>query len=606
MSDAIGSDTHISGDFISVAPKEALIELTPLDSMCQVANDQLANSVNLQDYKDWVGNLALDPTEQYKIVQKMKEHQKDGLGDQVLSEGAADILAANLLKLLELAETYANRNRSTEVLTYEANRLAAQWIQTTYIDSASSARWPVYPCNNLFAPGWGICTQLKKYRPSEVKIAEVIELPKNDLTAPGPDVIIPFANNGDEEEAEEKTPIPTVEPDDSQDNTEETTVLLTSPAPSDSTSVKRVPTPKISRTVYRRSPVEKQKRQARATSHEKCVSSDVDEAMLASIGRTALIKNRTRIPLIGNTKLSQDNERVWDAYGDEARRLTIVGHDVIKIGDQPTLQIEGLRTAELLGLLIFTRQVTVRAHYLDIGFFAEGTPASRGQSITSTVTGLTAIVDADGKPLVTRTGNRGGAKFGIDDLAVFDIRHSKVYRAERQRSATIVVHKYILDGGDIPSVAEAGAIYGARSALRDISEGPLSKEQIERYQYINELVREQLEYRTDEYEEAHVLNGNHNVERRHLRALLADRLAPSWQDDAACGDVDHNVFFPAHDERKEERLEREKYAKGFCATCSVRKPCEDAGFAQNRDEAGIWGGLTKEDRNELRDKHNLL
>lgn len=66
-----------------------------------------------------------------------------------------------------------------------------------------------------------------------------------------------------------------------------------------------------------------------------------------------------------------------------------------------------------------------------------------------------------------------------------------------------------------------------------------------------------------------------------------------WQDDAACAQVDPELFFP---EQGGSAVEPRR----LCGSCPVRAEC--LAFALSRDEKfGIWGGLTARERNALKE-----
>jgi WhiB family transcriptional regulator, redox-sensing transcriptional regulator len=84
---------------------------------------------------------------------------------------------------------------------------------------------------------------------------------------------------------------------------------------------------------------------------------------------------------------------------------------------------------------------------------------------------------------------------------------------------------------------------------------------------------------------------------RGIAEMSALTLSDSWWDGAACRTAEPELFFPislvagasAHIER----------AKLVCASCPVRPQCLN--YALNhRQEQGIWGGLTDEERRLLR------
>ena len=85
--------------------------------------------------------------------------------------------------------------------------------------------------------------------------------------------------------------------------------------------------------------------------------------------------------------------------------------------------------------------------------------------------------------------------------------------------------------------------------------------------------------------------------------MSAIRNDDDWQLRAACRGPQAAVFFPpSHFERKDEKAERESRAKDICAGCSVREPCLDYAL-RIREPHGIWGGLTPQDRAQLRRHH---
>ena len=69
-----------------------------------------------------------------------------------------------------------------------------------------------------------------------------------------------------------------------------------------------------------------------------------------------------------------------------------------------------------------------------------------------------------------------------------------------------------------------------------------------------------------------------------------------WQLDGLCTQTDPDLFFPVN-------AAQQKAATKICAECPVRILC--ANFAiQTNQEFGVWGGLTEEDRKQLRSKKN--
>ena len=71
---------------------------------------------------------------------------------------------------------------------------------------------------------------------------------------------------------------------------------------------------------------------------------------------------------------------------------------------------------------------------------------------------------------------------------------------------------------------------------------------------------------------------------------------PDWRADAACRDADPELFFPASDVRSARA--QVKTAKLICRGCPVSATCLTWALASGQ-EAGIWGGLTEEERRRL-------
>jgi WhiB family redox-sensing transcriptional regulator len=72
----------------------------------------------------------------------------------------------------------------------------------------------------------------------------------------------------------------------------------------------------------------------------------------------------------------------------------------------------------------------------------------------------------------------------------------------------------------------------------------------------------------------------------------------AWQDFANCAGENLVLFFGPDGERQPERDVRELKAKAICHGCPVRRECRD--YAEDSRVAGIWGGLSEEDRKRER------
>ena len=78
--------------------------------------------------------------------------------------------------------------------------------------------------------------------------------------------------------------------------------------------------------------------------------------------------------------------------------------------------------------------------------------------------------------------------------------------------------------------------------------------------------------------------------------LAIDR-AQSWRDDAQCRGVDAAVFFPLGSTGA--AVGAIKAAQAVCRRCAVQEPCLEFAI-ETRQETGIWGGTTENERQVLR------
>lgn len=73
-------------------------------------------------------------------------------------------------------------------------------------------------------------------------------------------------------------------------------------------------------------------------------------------------------------------------------------------------------------------------------------------------------------------------------------------------------------------------------------------------------------------------------------------LADDWWSLAACSDAEPELFFPISATPASGR--QVKRAKRICASCPVRSRCLSYAL-DHRQEQGIWGGLTEEERRRI-------
>jgi WhiB family redox-sensing transcriptional regulator len=70
-----------------------------------------------------------------------------------------------------------------------------------------------------------------------------------------------------------------------------------------------------------------------------------------------------------------------------------------------------------------------------------------------------------------------------------------------------------------------------------------------------------------------------------------------WRSQAACTTEDPELFFPIGTTGL--AVDQVDEAKRVCARCPVREDCLEYALASNQD-AGIWGGLTEDERRTLK------
>lgn len=75
---------------------------------------------------------------------------------------------------------------------------------------------------------------------------------------------------------------------------------------------------------------------------------------------------------------------------------------------------------------------------------------------------------------------------------------------------------------------------------------------------------------------------------------LSNARTHDWRDDALCAESDPEIFFHSETVHNEA-------AKDVCGSCDVREQCLE--WAMDNDEdAGVWGGLDRKERQALRRK----
>lgn len=70
-----------------------------------------------------------------------------------------------------------------------------------------------------------------------------------------------------------------------------------------------------------------------------------------------------------------------------------------------------------------------------------------------------------------------------------------------------------------------------------------------------------------------------------------------WRHDAACRNVEPDLFFPVGTTGM--AIEQIRAAKAVCDECPVIGPCLEYALSTNQD-SGVWGGTSEDERRTLR------
>jgi WhiB family redox-sensing transcriptional regulator len=71
-----------------------------------------------------------------------------------------------------------------------------------------------------------------------------------------------------------------------------------------------------------------------------------------------------------------------------------------------------------------------------------------------------------------------------------------------------------------------------------------------------------------------------------------------WQSQAACRDVNPELFFSPESERGVRKRAREMVAKSLCGTCPVQPECRQHALSVG-EPYGVWGGTTEAERDNV-------
>ena len=79
----------------------------------------------------------------------------------------------------------------------------------------------------------------------------------------------------------------------------------------------------------------------------------------------------------------------------------------------------------------------------------------------------------------------------------------------------------------------------------------------------------------------------------------ANLMVGDWADEAACAGQNAEWWFPAEVGRRRTRYGDDSVAKRICNTCPVLEQCLTHALTHDETD-GVWGGLSPEERAELR------
>lgn len=77
----------------------------------------------------------------------------------------------------------------------------------------------------------------------------------------------------------------------------------------------------------------------------------------------------------------------------------------------------------------------------------------------------------------------------------------------------------------------------------------------------------------------------------------------TWMEHGLCRQVDPDLFFPAEQPvgpGRDNGMRSARLAKQVCSMCPVKTLCLEYAIRYPQDMDGVWGGLTRTERRELR------
>ncbi len=303
------------------------------------------------------------------------------------------------------------------------------------------------------------------------------------------------------------------------------------------------------------------------------------------------------IPLVEPLQLEADNQRVAKDYGDEARKLLVIGPSVLSFEGNSGC-ILNRQAANLLGILIAKRELLTMDEYQEQGFAAKAANrASFLEICRSTFEVIQSVgVDNNGEPLLTIGTKLGQLAVGIPDVIVKDIRHSPKYKETFLKlPVSYTVKSYLEHGGSLPKIEDNNDANKLLSELSGVDKDKLSPEGQDRLRVLSLLLIPESDMAARL--RAGGLLQQTTDELRARRSFIAKHFSEeAWADQAFCRPdntkgIRADDFYQRPGERLRDFKERKKQlVEMFCANCVVKSECAEYAIRTHQTE-GIWGGL---------------
>lgn len=336
----------------------------------------------------------------------------------------------------------------------------------------------------------------------------------------------------------------------------------------------------------------------------------IEEAIAASVARTAFMGLGERIRPFTPEELEQGNQEVQRRFENEARGAILLPDALILPGPEVVI-IPNRRTRELLGLLILKRSLEPTSWYLESGFFSDaGSSNSRRQTMKVARKELRKIVGSQDEPLVHTDGKGTDFRWGIDDVIFIDARPNPLYTKARRAHSAELWRAHILDEkAKKPEPSEDAVMWGAYDTLEQAETKDLSISQRGRLLRLTENVEQWINSHTSRQAGKAKLSSNGTPPVHSKVSGIKPQSNQYPDDEGLClslGKRGEDLFFtPDFKETEKEKRSRETRAKAICNACPIKATCLQ-GALKRREKHGIWGGTTPEERQRMIREQRLV